>query len=769
MVVGGQKIDFLNNDSAVRHRRLMDEQGHIVYRASNSIFRDDKVVAYNGQKIGSHVIYQIYDYYLFEDGTLDVMADIDGLRTIIIRNGEILLDRTFISNIITGCDAISLPICASDRDHYYLRLVNSSHVIKIGTDGFKEIEEPGGGKLGSFYNTRFPDLPNMSNCVKNKKNQHICAGKNSVLVRDDGKIFPAACCNHSLNNNGKILVVYQNGIQLLDYDEDAIAGDPYQISKKDLESHRLEIPYEKLGIPSNYVVPNPWAQLTDKGDIGLIFDYPAGYAVIVRATPSGSTATPGTIKRPSPLLIVPGIAGSFVNAGDRKDWYLKRGFTPDKLVIDPIIYSYDDLLETLKNAGYRLGIDLFAATYDWRLPVAPEDGSRDGKISGINAKTITDSNYQYSVDYLGYWLKKAAEAWKKNYPDAPPLESVDVIAHSTGGLVTRAYIQSEAHGGSIGNSNLPKIGKFIMLGVPNQGAVKAWNPINDNWSSDLAYALVIRNFANIPYQWLLKDKTKTLSIKGPTPISQKTVTEQSKDPNFESDASKKAFLDQYVPSLKALLATYDFGAEVKKDQENSLLLDLNANFSSVTNSTCVTVVHGNGFKTATSVQHMTGPVKYNCSTPKENTNPSTANKKCSNRTIESFTEFHNRAPRDNEQWWEEKPTPDEEKPTLDGDGTVPTKSSTYIKGKMTESNIKGKMTESKREFDNVDHTELPSNKEVQKFILETLGAKVEDEQISTNKKTKLTREVGCNLYHDLSFDSLIDLCKTNPDNFNEQR
>jgi triacylglycerol esterase/lipase EstA (alpha/beta hydrolase family) len=54
------------------------------------------------------------------------------------------------------------------------------------------------------------------------------------------------------------------------------------------------------------------------------------------------------------------------------------------------------------------------------------------------------------------------------------LEKVDVVAHSTGGLVTRAYIQSDAYGQEYApGQRLPKIVHFVMYNVPNQGASKA--------------------------------------------------------------------------------------------------------------------------------------------------------------------------------------------------------------------------------------------------------------------------------------------------------
>ena len=413
----------------------------------------------------------------------------------------------------------------------------------------------------------------------------------------------------------------------------------------------------------------------------------------------------------NPVLILPGLAGSFVEDNNYQKWTFNRGLNPDDLVIDPLIHSYDDLIETLKNADYTEGEDLFIVPYDWRLPPGPTDALRDGKISGISGASITDSQYEYGVDYLGYWLKIAAEKWKERFTDpnqAIPLDSVDVIAHSTGGLVTRAYIQSDAYGASLGDLNLPKIDKFIMLGVPNEGAPKALNPINDDWNSDAANKFVMRQFANVPYQKLLKGAI----INGPTPITQETVIAQSGNSDLTSKASKMAFIDQYTPTLKSLLATYDFGATVGTNQENSLLLDLNANFSSVTNNSNITVIYGKNIDTINRVEEKIGPeiLSYN-----DGEKPPTYVK-----SIQSFTDLSSHEPASNEQWWEEFRT-------KDGDGTVPVRSSTYVLGNPNQ--IKA--------FNGVTHGGLPADKGVQEYILETLGAKLlEGGKISIDKAAK---------------------------------
>ena len=160
--------------------------------------------------------------------------------------------------------------------------------------------------------------------------------------------------------------------------------------------------------------------------------------------PDPNNCPPPEIRRP--VLIVPGILGSYYYAtADHQYWVLNRGVRPARVVIDPLTHAYDDLIRTLKNVGYVEGKDLFIAAYDWRLTPGPVDGKFDGRLAGLTGASITDTTYEYGVDYLGFWLRQAAEAWQRDHP-GKTLGSVDVITHSTGGLMARSYIQSDAYG-----------------------------------------------------------------------------------------------------------------------------------------------------------------------------------------------------------------------------------------------------------------------------------------------------------------------------------
>jgi hypothetical protein len=336
--------------------------------------------------------------------------------------------------------------------------------------------------------------------------------------------------------------------------------------------------------------------------------------------PDPNNCPPPEIRRP--VLILPGVLGSYYYAtADHQYWVLNRGVRPARVVIDPLTHAYDDLIRTLKNVGYVEGKDLFVAAYDWRLTPGPVDGTFDGRLSGLTGASITDTTYEYGVDYLGFWLRQAAEAWQRDHP-GKTLGSVDVITHSTGGLVARSYIQSDAYGGTFQSQattmRLPRINNLIMVSVPNRGASQPWQAMNNNFIIDPASKYVISKMLNIAYQKVQGGQT----IAGyPAPIT--TASIRDGHGNF----SGTAFINQYVPTFRSLLATYDFyvgpdGIPTDLNAEpryrNSLLLDLNngldmpdrpppADPSPFANQVKATVIYAENQHTAYRVREEVGP------------------------------------------------------------------------------------------------------------------------------------------------------------------
>jgi hypothetical protein len=308
-----------------------------------------------------------------------------------------------------------------------------------------------------------------------------------------------------------------------------------------------------------------------------------------------------------PVLIFPGIGGVFPSdVRGYEDWIVNRGYDPELLQVDPLAHVYDNLIQSFITAGYRLNQNLFIANYDWRLPPGPSDGTVDGIISGITGSSITAADstgeFQYGVDYLGYWLKKATDTWNTVHPDVP-LESVDMIGHSTGGLVIRSYIQSTAYNDFYdGVHRLPIVDNFVMYNVPNRGAPKAWSFLQDDWWIDTGptYPVIFRE---IIYNAFLKvldgrtirgrdyDITLAQLVPGSPEVQQAFVNHYndyrqsrgllSPPPNIAE--VRRRFIQLFVPTIRSLLSTENFlldGAtlsNVNNDPNfrNDLLLDLN--------------------------------------------------------------------------------------------------------------------------------------------------------------------------------------------------
>ncbi|MEK7180577.1 MAG: hypothetical protein AAB706_03810 [Patescibacteria group bacterium] len=128
---------------------------------------------------------------------------------------------------------------------------------------------------------------------------------------------------------------------------------------------------------------------------------------------------------PDPIIIIPGIGASvntdiFINKVPvQTPW----GFTAGAK-------NYNNLINELEIKGYVLNQTLFIAHYDWR-------------------QSNLDSAINYLIPTINQTLQNA------------PNGKIDIIAHSMGGLVVRAYIQ--------GNNYRNDVDQLFLLGTPNYG------------------------------------------------------------------------------------------------------------------------------------------------------------------------------------------------------------------------------------------------------------------------------------------------------------
>jgi hypothetical protein len=501
----------------------------------------------------------------------------------------------------------------------------------------------------------------------------------------------------------------------------------------------------KAGQEANRVSPeltgsiqniNIYDPINDSGQIAFWVKTTNSEEAVVRANP---------VRKP--VLIVPGIGGSFP-ISNFKDWILDRGVSPDTLQPEQYGRIYNDLIETLKRSGYVEGINLFVATYDWRLNPGPIDEVLDGKIHRSVAE-LTDNTYEYSVDQFAFWLKEAVKGWRRQFSGIPSnlipgLDSVDIIAHSAGGLPVRTYIQNEdAYGKSFtfidddGNTldaNLPKVNNFISLGVPYRGSAIPWQALQNNFSYDPVMRL-LGQILRIAFRNV--NQGTTIKLTGHTDAEGAITQEEA------TALGPLGFIEEYVPNLKALLATYPFiddssdqlktSKEIDSTTENTFLLDLNNGFDSIPSRDPngfanliqqMIAIYATGTPTPDGVIQKIGP-EYLVNTNGINVLPKPTILPFNNKLLP-------RSPREGEIWYELK----EKLVDTQGDQAIPRLSAIGTFEEYPKANI------NLINFPSVIHTSLTFDPDIQKRILEILGVRLEDELISTNLHTSITNLSG---------------------------
>lgn len=116
-------------------------------------------------------------------------------------------------------------------------------------------------------------------------------------------------------------------------------------------------------------------------------------------------------------------------------------------------------------------------------------GNFDQILQRSNRATVFFNNCDYpnkpAIEDLGNNFKTFLSALK--YQDGTPVNQVDVVAHSMGGLIVRSYLAGKQTGGSYTPQVAVPIRKYISIAVPNFGTV---NPsvtlVNDKQTQELA-------------------------------------------------------------------------------------------------------------------------------------------------------------------------------------------------------------------------------------------------------------------------------------------
>ena len=135
-----------------------------------------------------------------------------------------------------------------------------------------------------------------------------------------------------------------------------------------------------------------------------------------------------------PVVFVPGFLGS-LNWDVLLDVNDPPVLDRDHWTFPPGSHEYDTLVQVLKDA---IGPEnVYVAFYDWRRPID-----------------------EIATNYIRPVIQEAQAL--------SPTGKVDIVAHSMGGLVSRAYIQSEDYD--------DEVDQLTTLGTPHYGLSDAYLP-----------------------------------------------------------------------------------------------------------------------------------------------------------------------------------------------------------------------------------------------------------------------------------------------------
>lgn len=310
----------------------------------------------------------------------------------------------------------------------------------------------------------------------------------------------------------------------------------------------------------------------------------------------------------TPVIIIPGILGSMPEGHSTilPTFYSRdltrfirnvlvenkkvaiRSYQPSELIAEQLKKTYNGITEAFVNQGYSFcdldnpnlendsvncdNANLFFAAYDWRLPVL---------LNPDNPQEILwdsdDNTFQSGAEYLDWWINLAKQKWLNNGGSENDF-SVNIVAHSIGGLIARAYIEEADEAGH----NAEKVDSLIMLGTPNHGSVSSYqfsDPINRKFvTGKLNY---IDSIFNHYLRLILRSSVSSIERSYRLPRG-----------------SVKS--EDILPSLKDLLPTFPF-IRTKNDvimpQDNNLLTRLNETIDDLTNATDVLLIGNKDIET----------------------------------------------------------------------------------------------------------------------------------------------------------------------------
>jgi len=239
------------------------------------------------------------------------------------------------------------------------------------------------------------------------------------------------------------------------------------------------------------------------------------------------------VKR-DPVILIPGIGASI-----NPDLMIGGIFADNWTMFDR---TYDGLIKAIRSAGYIEGKDFFIVFYDWRK-----------------------SNTESAEDYLKPAIDRALVL--------NPVDKVNIVAHSMGGLVARSYVEGGEYDNDVNN--------LILIATPNRGSSDAYSlweggRVPDNWEEKMMMK------AYIDYMIV------------------KNLTFNSYD-----------VVHQFIPSIKELMPIYNYihpagSSQSLKDylgmtEKNDFLMNLNSGINELQNRTRFSIILGNNQPTVNKI------------------------------------------------------------------------------------------------------------------------------------------------------------------------
>jgi len=324
------------------------------------------------------------------------------------------------SHVLKGSDSTSWDSGGADRGLTVLFINGVYHLWYVGTNS-DNLE------IGSYWRIGYATSTDGINWIK--------YANNPIFEKTENWEYPNMMYPFVLYEDNKFKMWYGTGPgDMCTNYAYAESTNGYDWTKPADKNPVYEVPgttgaFDKVGLAGH-------ARIRE-GDTYKIWysGYNGSHWTIGYATsPADPNTIPPTPTPIEPVIIVPGMMTSWNKEGILEGQ--QNPSTPWKIL--PFVQEYEGLKQTLITLGYQEGKNLFLWPYDWRK----------------------------SVDTLSAQLNQFIDSTVK---PKNPGSKIQLVGHSLGGLVTRAWAQT--------HSNSTLIHNLMTVATPHKGTVqpyKAW-------------------------------------------------------------------------------------------------------------------------------------------------------------------------------------------------------------------------------------------------------------------------------------------------------